>query len=164
MAEFLIAVKGVLEREGGYVKDPDDHGGATKYGISQRSYPQLDIEMITREDAVDIYDLDFWNPLRCNEIIDQVLANCLFDFGVNAGLKQSVKVMQAVAGVSVDGFIGPITMGAINEKCVQGGAEILALRFTLCRIAFYSDLAARRKSQRKFLPGWINRALKALND
>src|SRR5690606_2973445 len=58
---FLHAVEVVLEHEGGYVHDPHDPGGETKFGISKRQYPDLDIANLTREQAIEIYRRDWWD-------------------------------------------------------------------------------------------------------
>lgn len=160
MAEFLKAIDGILDREGGYVNDPSDRGGETKYGISKRSYPFLDIADLTRQDAIDIYCEDFWVPLCADQIVKQIVANVLFDFAVNTGRRRSIKLIQQITCVPIDGMIGPITIGAINSA----DGEKLAMQYTLQRIQFYSTLASSRKSQRKFLTGWIKRALSALYD
>jgi len=160
MAEFLKAIDGVLDREGGYVKDPSDRGGETKFGISKRSYPYLDIADITKQDAIDIYCEDFWVPLCAGQIVKQILANVFFDFAVNSGRTRATKLMQQILFVPIDGMIGPITIGAINSA----DGEKTAMQYTLQRIQFYNDLASSRKSQRKFLAGWIKRALSALYD
>jgi len=60
----------VLKREGGYVDDPTDRGGETKYGISKRSYPQLDIKNLTLEQALEIYRKDYWKPSRVEKLPD----------------------------------------------------------------------------------------------
>jgi lysozyme family protein len=158
MAEFFKAIGGVLEREGGYVKDPADHGGETKYGISKRSYPDMDIQALTKQDATDIYGEDFWRPICADQIVSQSVANVLFDFAVNTGKTRAVKLLQQLVRVSADGMVGPITLDAVNDF----DGEFLAMQYTLHRIQFYNGLAERRKSQRKFLSGWINRAMKAL--
>ena len=59
-SSFDLAIPIVLENEGGYVNDPADPGGETKYGISKRSYPALDIKNLTVEQATAIYLRDFW--------------------------------------------------------------------------------------------------------
>lgn len=158
MAEFHKAIHGLLEREGGYVNDPADHGGETKYGISKRSYPQFNIMDLTRQDAIDIYCEDFWGPLNADHIVSQAVANVLLDFAVNTGKSRAVRLIQQLTNVTIDGFLGPITLDAIN----QADGEKLAMQFTLQRVDFYRELAAKRKSNKKFLIGWINRALKAL--
>jgi lysozyme family protein len=59
-SEFLTAVERVLADEGGYVCNPSDPGGETNFGITKRSYPDLDIKGLTREDAIAIYWRDWW--------------------------------------------------------------------------------------------------------
>ena len=63
-ARFLKAFEKVLRHEGGYVNDPLDLGGETKYGISKRSYPHLDIKNLTLDQAKQIYFRDFWQRGR----------------------------------------------------------------------------------------------------
>jgi len=158
MANFLNSVKGVLIREGVASDIPGDAGGITRFGISQRAHPNLDIANISRQDAVDIYADDYWDQLRCDLIISQAVADVVFDFGVNAGVKRSAKTLQkCLDGVSVDGYIGKKTLTAANAAL----APELVLRFTLLRISYYASIASRRKSQLKFLSGWINRAIDA---
>ena len=65
---FLVAVEVVLTHEGGYTNNPADPGGETNYGISKRSYPQLDIKALTREQAVEIYRQDWWEKYRYGDI------------------------------------------------------------------------------------------------
>jgi len=52
--------RSILRHEGGYVNNPNDPGGETKYGISKRSYPNVDIKNLTPEQALEIYHRDFW--------------------------------------------------------------------------------------------------------
>ena len=54
-----VVLDDLIEREGGYVNDPDDPGGETKFGISKRAYPHLDIKNLTEEHAADIYYNDY---------------------------------------------------------------------------------------------------------
>ena len=58
MKNFEEIIEQVLEHEGGYVKDPKDLGGETKYGITKRFYPDVDIKNLTIEQAVEIYKKD----------------------------------------------------------------------------------------------------------
>lgn len=158
MADLLTAAEKVIRREGGYVHDPDDAGGRTKYGISQRAYPDLDIANLTKAETIDIYEADYWTPIQGNKIKDQRLAEILLDFAVNAGVNRAVRTLQATLDVQIDGDLGPVTLGALNA----GDPEKVALHFTLRRIGFYAGLAIKRKAQQKFLAGWVARALDAL--
>lgn len=85
---FEWAVMFVLDHEGGYVNDPNDPGGETKYGISKASYPGLDIANLTIQDAKDIYQRDYWLAVGADEMpMDIALA--VFDFAVNAGVARA---------------------------------------------------------------------------
>lgn len=85
MAEFDVAVAKVLAHEGGFTPGlPDDPGGATNMGISQRAYPDVDIKSLTVDAAKAIYLKDYWKPYMEQEI-DQRLANCALDCAVNQG-------------------------------------------------------------------------------
>src|SRR3954469_15367877 len=96
MADFNAAVAKTLAREGGgkVTEDPSDHGGLTKYGIAQRSYPLLNIRMLTEEQARGIYKSDFWDKVRGDELTDQIVAESLFDAAVNMGVKTAVRLAQ----------------------------------------------------------------------
>ncbi len=88
MADFNAAIVKTLAREGGakYTDDPDDPGGATKYGISQRAYPDLNIRNITEAEVRDIYKRDYWDRIRGDEIKSQIVAENIFDTAVNMGV------------------------------------------------------------------------------
>lgn len=109
---FDKMIERVLGHEAGYVNDPADPGGETKWGISKRSYPWLNIKDLTREQAIEIYRRDFWEALRLDGFDDGV-AFQLLDSAVNSGINQSVRFVQRAVGVADDGVIGPVTMAAI---------------------------------------------------
>lgn len=160
MADFDLAIEKTLKHEGGsaITNDPDDRGGLTRYGISQRSYPELDISTITEAQAKEIYKRDYWDVVKGDQIQPQSVAQSIFDFAVNAGPAVSIKLAQKAAGAAPDGYIGPITLKAWN-----GAHEALfAARFALEKIAYYRDICTRNSSQRKFLLGWINRSLEGI--
>ncbi len=108
---FDLAFERLIGVEGGYVKNPKDPGGETKWGISKRSYPHLNIKELTREQARAIYRADFWNRVHADKMYDG-LAFQLFDFAVNSGIETAVRYMQRVIGVADDGYWGPITQKA----------------------------------------------------
>jgi lysozyme family protein len=97
--------------EGGYSNDPDDPGGETKFGISKRSYPNLDIARLTRAGAEEIYRRDFWDKCRCDELALPI-ALALFDSAVNQGPRKAIRLLQQALKVSDDGVIGDETIGA----------------------------------------------------
>ena len=74
----------ILKAEGGYVNDPNDPGGETKYGISKAAYPDLDIAGLTINQAMDIYEKDYWNANGLDNY-DIKVAFMLFDIAVLQG-------------------------------------------------------------------------------
>ena len=116
MTEFVwdTAVNTTLGFEGGYVNDQNDSGGETKYGISKKAYPDLDIKNLTIEQARNIYKKDYWDRCKCAFMPD-ALSIALFDFAVNSGIKRAVRYLQRALGVTVDGVIGNQTIGACNR-------------------------------------------------
>jgi lysozyme family protein len=134
--------------EGGYVNNPADPGGETKFGISKRSYPHLNIKSLTREDVKPIYLHDFWLAAKC-PLLPAPLRFPLFDFAVNSSVSEAVKKLQRRLGVSEDGVIGPITLGEISHW----DPETLAIVFTLDRLNFMTDL----HTWPAFGKGWARR-------
>lgn len=133
---FLTAVAVVLEHEGGYVFDVHDPGGETNFGISKRSYPELDIKRLTRDDAIAIYHRDFWVPLGCEEL-PPLVALFHLDAGVNHGkLKAGVWLLQCREGTEL-------------ERC---------LRLATFRLSFYTSL----KQFDRYGKGWVNRVIHLL--
>lgn len=116
--------------EGGYVNDPHDTGGETKYGISKRSYPSLDIASLTLDQAKAIYIRDYWTKIRGDDVPASV-AIVLFDSAVNSGVEAAVKWAQAAVGVTADGQMGPITLSALTAANDRAAAEIMARRLVM---------------------------------
>ena len=85
-SDFDTAFDFVIEWEGGLVNDPNDPGGLTKYGISQRAYPQLDIENLTIYDVKKIYYKDYWLKSGCDKLVppmDIIVFDCAVNMGVD---------------------------------------------------------------------------------
>lgn len=131
---FEKAVNIVLEREGVLSDDPRDNGGLTKYGISQKAYPALDIRNLTREQAVDIYRRDYWNLVRGDDL-PWAFALPLFDCAVNQGPRTAIQMFQAALGCKVDGDFGPATLAA--AKAVQATPDETLAKFMASRIVRY---------------------------
>lgn len=155
--ERLIGM--ILQHEGGYVYDPVDPGGETKYGISKRSYPHVDIKNLTIEQAKDIYYRDWWLRLRCNEIQDDRIAQKLLDTCVNVGAMTGVRLLQRALcdvgdPVTADGLIGPQTIGAANRA--DPIALLASMRYHQAQ--HYKKLIDRNPELARFERGWMNRA------
>lgn len=158
MSDFEKVKHRILKVEGGYVNHPADPGGETKYGISKRSYPELDIKNLTEEQALDIYKRDWWDAKGYDKIIDTEVAYKMFEFSVNAGQATAVKAMQrAIAAlgskVKVDGKMGPITLAYINASVPY----MLLPEFKDQMLSYYKGLVKAKPALKKFLAGWINR-------
>jgi lysozyme family protein len=108
---FALTVSPAVE--GGYVNNPADKGGATKYGISQAAYPSLDIASLTLADAQAIYQRDYWAACQC-DVLPPPVAGLLFDAAVNHGQGWARKALQSAVGASTDGVIGPKTLAAVK--------------------------------------------------
>jgi len=158
---FRAAVETVLRHEGGYVADPEDPGGETHFGISKRRYPHLDIAALTREQAIEIYRRDWWDRYGYDRIKSLEVATKVFDLAVNMGPDPAHRCLQRALHacgqrhVTIDGVIGPQTIGAANN--VKPRAMLLAaLRAEAA--AYYRELAQRDPKRTKYLNGWLNRA------
>lgn len=103
----------LLGSEGGYVDNPADPGGETNWGISKRSYPNVDIKALTMDGAKAIYLTDFWNRINADQLPDGV-AFQLFDFAVNSGIETTVRYLQRAVGVADDGHWGPMSQAAAD--------------------------------------------------
>jgi len=149
---FDQAVQVIFKHEGGYVRNYNDPGGETNYGISERSYPEVDIYNLTKERAKAIYLRDYWKPLNLYMIDNANICLELFDMAVNAGPSRSVKMAQKLAGTKEDGQLGGITANAINNF---DGDFVKA--FKHARVIYYEHLARDNSRLEIFLNGWKSR-------
>lgn len=145
---FRDYIERVLSHEGGYVNDPRDPGGETRWGISKRSYPHVDIKRLTRDDAIAIYERDFWRRVQGDKLPRQFAFQAL-DAAVNHGIENAVRWMQRAAGVADDGYIGPMTLAAVART----DPADLVLKFNAERLEFY----ARLSTFDAFGRGWTRR-------
>lgn len=145
---FDEAVQRVIAVEGGYVNDPRDPGGETKYGISRRAYPGEDIAALSVERAKELYRRDYWGPAGC-DAVPEALRFHLFDMAVHSGARAAIRALQAACGASVDGVLGPRTLLALSS------CEPLRLVARLCgqRLA----LMTRAAGWDAFGRGWARR-------
>jgi len=150
---FDQAFERLIGLEGGYVNDPHDPGGETKYGISRRSYPGEMIRTITLAHAKEIYLRDYWGPTGCESVPDAIKFD-LFDMAVNSGVGTAIKTLQRTVGVDDDGNLGPVTLQAV----VSMPALRFVARFNGARLQFMSALP----TWPSFGRGWANRIAKNL--
>lgn len=136
MTAFDDAFEALIGHEGGYVNDPRDPGGETKFGISKRAYPNLDIKSLTLDAAKAIYRKDYWGPAQA-EALPACVAFDVFDMAVNSGVKTAIQTLQKALGVSPDGVLGPISLRAVQ----QADAYRLKAAFNGERLELMTDLS-----------------------
>lgn len=133
--------------------DPDDPGGATKYGIDQRSHPGVDIAALTQDQATAIY-FGEWTAAPV-EALPPRLGELLFDIRVNGG--PGAAWLQQALNVIADGFTGPQTLAAAQSLDAAGIAKAVQ------QVCAYRDmrfvrLAGTNPRFEKYLNGWLNRS------
>jgi lysozyme family protein len=131
MTDFDTAIAFVFKAEGYYSDDKNDPGGKTKYGISQKAYPDLNIQSLTRQDAEDIYRRDYWKAAGCDSM-QWPLSLVVFDTAVNLGVKRAQRI----------------------EKESFNWSEYLFIR-----LAVYSKLVKNSPRFGIYLRGWMNRVI-----
>ena len=157
LINFDEIIEITLEHEGGYVNDPTDLGGETKFGIAKRFYPDVDIKNLTEDEAKDIYRADYWDKNRVEELPEQ-LRHIFFDMCVNQGRGTAVRILQRAcvakgADIAIDGGFGPGTQNAIETY------KPSVDRVRCYRLKHYYDIVNNKPEQEKFLFGWFKRAL-----
>ncbi|MBK5934940.1 putative peptidoglycan binding protein [Rhodovulum imhoffii] len=170
----------IVAREGGYVNDPDDPGGATKYGITGQTLRRLgldltgdgrvddrDVRRLTRRQAVDIMVEHYFRRPRL-DALPELLQPGVFDMYVNAGAN-AVRVLQRLLNdmgqrVAVDGVVGPETAAAA-KAAATAAPGVIADAYGIARRNYYYRLADSRPASRKYAlrrdggkGGWILRA------
>jgi lysozyme family protein len=158
MADFKKALPIVLLHEGGYVYDPDDPGGETNFGISKRSHPDINVKNMTRTDAEKIYQEEYWNKIRGDEIFDQTIAGNLFDFSVTSGVANAMTLLHnTIIQLTEEQqfLIGTDLIKVTNNFPFPSYFNTL---FTIFRVKFYTTTAINFPLRRKYLKGWIARS------
>jgi len=170
----------IVAREGGYVNDPDDPGGATKHGVTIHTMRRLgidltgdgrttaeDVRRLTRAQARDIYVEHYFRRPGLGRL-PQVLQASVFDMYVNAG-SNAIRVLQRLLNdmgetLAVDGVLGPMTLAAAH-RAAEAAPRHIADAYGIARRNYYYALADARPASRKYARrrdggkgGWIARA------
>jgi lysozyme family protein len=148
---FINWFNWIIKWEGtSFENDPDDPGGATKFGIDQRSHPKEDIRNLTKDKAAEIYWNEYWTKSKAHMMpfgVGEVVGN----IAVNAGLGRASKWLQADVGVVVDGQIGDKTLAAVKAS----NPDMLANTLLQQTENHYRSIA--KGNLAKFLKGWLRR-------
>lgn len=150
--------KGLIEtteqrKKVGYVNDPADKGGETKFGVAQNFNMAVNVHDMDWEQAKVVYARSYWIPGLCQNLSGN-LAFAHFDACVNHGVKKAIQLLQRAVNVKDDGVFGPGTMAAINQ--MQAKVDVVQLQLQ-ARKKFMSDIVAANPTQQKFLKGWLAR-------
>ena len=176
-AAFSIADLKTADIEKGYVNDADDPGGETKYGITKRWFPDVDIKNLTPEAARELRRIHYWEAPGIARVaaIDPSVAIRLYDLGVNCGTATAIRMLQRAVNVvcaghvkpsraakwrqvvaritrgktiKVDGIIGPVTL-SVMQACPYPYAMLGALKGEA--YIYYKGLDPA------YVAGWLNR-------
>lgn len=177
-------INGVIKIEGGYVNDPNDLGGETNFGITKKvaclHYKGLKenfnwdgkMKSFTKEMAFYIYEKDYWDSIKLDEIysIMPLLAEKLFDIGVNVGVGRAGKWLQEIINslnnnkfddLVIDGKVGNKTIEALKTLSKQrssSGIEGAILKGLFClQGAHYIQISNLRPANKHFAYGWFAR-------
>lgn len=175
MANFEKAVLKTLQLEGGYVNDPNDPGGATRYGITEitaRAHGYTgDMRDLPLEVAKSIYKKSYWDIARLDEVGSQLIAENVFDCNVNCGAKIGGRLLQESlnllntdpAGrqmypeVIVDGVVGNNTLSVLSQalRSRRDMEGLIIIMLNCLRANRYAEIVKNRPQSKKFMIGWI---------
>lgn len=157
----------ILSYEGGFANDPDDSGGATNKGVTLKTLKTIHLDK-NKDGVVDIKDLKlltnndviekvlkpyFWDKVLADKIQDEWVTYYIVDWFWNAG-NNAIKRIQRILNLKDDGQLGPKTLEAINSQPPKRFFQFLYNS----RIDYYKTIVNKKKSQKKFLNGWLRRA------
>lgn len=155
---FSCFMQFISNAEGGLSNQAWDNGGLTKYGITKKSYPDLDIENLTWPQAEAIYKLDYWHAASCH-LLPGPLAIIVCDNAIMSGVYRAIVNLQRSLGVTPDGVVGPTTINAathayVVDKCRDVSKRLIARR--LQAMILHDDWRFAGN-------GWISRMLELFN-
>jgi lysozyme family protein len=136
----------------GYVDDPLDRGGETKFGVAKNANPDLDITNLDWETVEAVYYDRYWVAGACGSLPPRV-AVLHFDGCVNHGISRAKKFLQGAVGAEQDGIVGRQTLAAVSAMDPIAVCESICIQ----RAKFYRDIVAAKPAQERFLKGWLRR-------
>lgn len=163
-SNFDIAMDFTMKWERGYVNHPDDPGGATKDGVTQRVYNAWRrsrslairaVSLLTRGERDAIYRKRYWKKAGC-PIMPTILSIAVFDYAVHSGTRRAVRQLQKLVGTVPDGIFGPHTEKWVKRTISLKEPEKFVHMYIEERMGFLQRLGRKRR-YRAFLRGWMNR-------
>jgi lysozyme family protein len=155
------AIEKVLKIEGNFVNNPLDRGGATNFGITQKTYESYvgrkvsvsEIENMRVDEAREIYKRNYWDAIGGDYITSFPVAYIIFDQAVNRGVSSALRQACKVAEVVQEGSINSAIIKAINMY----DPELFIMEYLSASEDFYIALVAKDPTQKVFIKGWLNR-------
>jgi lysozyme family protein len=139
---------------------PGDAGGCTKFGIDAADHPGLNIRELTLDQAAAIYRDGEWTQCRCDDLpqgIDTAVFDCAVNNGVHvAGILLQRAIRACGHPLTIDGEIGPVTIGAATAACQDSKAPLIS-HLLESRRQHYADIVLLHPGDGEFLHGWLNR-------
>jgi lysozyme family protein len=154
MVSFTLAWETVRDRQGRVVteRDPRDPGGATRYGIDQRSHPEVRVDELGEVEARAIYWRCYWQKSHAGSL-PFPLGEAVFDVSVLQGVGTALRLLQRAVGVQADGRLGPVTRAALERV----GTERATQQFLHRAAERLSNLATVQPRLAVFKRGWLRR-------
>lgn len=146
----------IIEREGGdkETNDPNDRGGRTRFGISERANPDLWADSnVTYDEAYKRFEQRYLTGPGFDKIEDAKLRAVLVDFGVTSGPTLAIQKLQGILKVDADGILGPKTLAAL----ATWEPRRLVNKVALERVRMAGRVVKRDPSQLKWINGWLDR-------
>lgn len=167
MSDLKISISKTILNEGGYVDNPADPGGATKYGVTQRDITGLpgfpvNVADLTTDQATDYYLQYYWKKfgekgvaasIFYPQISNQAMLDKIFDMSVLFGIAEIVMLIQHILLLTEDGFFGAQTLDKVNESDPVSFLNVLKTVI----VSHAIGIANAKPSEREFLAGWIRR-------
>lgn len=150
--KFEKAMKFIRVVEGGKFFHPNDPGGFTNMGLTQRDYPKLDLQNLTRKQADDIFYKDYWKRSSASLLPFPAYIS-YFDAVVNTGIGRANKILQSALEVEQDGIIGALTLKKVKDV----DPVKLAINLAEGKQKFYINLSSKNSRYRPFMKGWTRR-------
>jgi lysozyme family protein len=158
---YDVAFDRTIGFEGKFSDLPADRGGITKFGLSQKANPDLDIRNLTLEQAKDIYRKRYWDPLKPERIKSEIVQLEVFDTAVNCGLHTAQLIVQRALNflgetLEEDGDMGSITVGALN-RWIEKDPQALFKCLNGFQFIHYVEIVKSHADQKLFSRGWMKR-------
>lgn len=154
---FKAAVNDLFCAEGGLADLKDDTGGITNYGVSSKVYGERLVRNLTKKQAENIFYKDYWKKIKGDELANYKISSALLDSAINTGAARTVRMLQRILRVPVDGVIGSETLNRLYEH----NPTVLLLKIKLARIEYHVKICEYNRTQCKFIPSWVNRTLRS---